>query len=94
VLVGKDGKIDGFIMLVGGFLGIDEKNVAVPFDAVTASQKKGSWRLTINATKDQLEKAPAFKYDRAKATSTYVRLVFNSVAIRFFEIFFRAEACR
>jgi sporulation protein YlmC with PRC-barrel domain len=68
VLIGQDGKIDGFIMSVGGFLGIDEKNVAVPFDAVKVSQKNGSWWLTMDSTKDQLEKAPGFKYDGGKAT--------------------------
>lgn len=68
VLVGKDGKIDGFIVSVGGFLGIGEKNVAVPFNAVQSSQRNGSWWLTMNATKDQLMKAPGYKYDRNKAT--------------------------
>jgi sporulation protein YlmC with PRC-barrel domain len=68
VLVDKDGKIDGFIMAVGGFLGIGEKNVAVPFDAVKISEKNGGWWLTMDSTKDQLEKAPGFKYDSNKVT--------------------------
>jgi sporulation protein YlmC with PRC-barrel domain len=68
VLVSKEGKIDGFIMSVGGFLGIGEKSVAVPFDAIQSTQRNGSWWLTMNATKNQLEQAPGFKYDRAKAT--------------------------
>ena len=62
MLVGQDAKIDGFIMSVGGFLGIDEKRVAVPFDAIKPIQKNGSVRLTMNTTKDQLEKAPAFTF--------------------------------
>ena len=68
VLVGKDGKIEGFIISVGGFLGLGEKNVAVPFDVVQSSERNGSWWLTMNATKAQLEKAPGFKYDRTKTT--------------------------
>jgi len=68
VLVSKEGRIDGFIMSVGGFLGIGEKNVAVPFNAVQGTQRNGSWWLSMDATKAQLEKAPGFKYDRAKAT--------------------------
>jgi sporulation protein YlmC with PRC-barrel domain len=68
VLVDKDGKIDGFMMAVGGFLGIGEKNVAVPFDAVKVSQRDGSWWLTVDSTKDQFEKAPGFKYDNNKLT--------------------------
>ncbi len=68
VLVDKDGKIDGFMMAVGGFLGLGEKNVAVPFDAVKISEKNGGWWLTMDSTKDQLEKAPGFKYDSNKVT--------------------------
>jgi sporulation protein YlmC with PRC-barrel domain len=68
VLVDKDGKIDGFMMAIGGFLGIGEKNVAVPFDAVKVIKKNDGWWLTMDSTKDQLEKAPGFKYDSNKAT--------------------------
>ena len=56
VLVSKDGKIDAFIVAVGGFLGVGEKDVAVPFDAVRATEKDGKWYLTMNATKDCLQK--------------------------------------
>jgi sporulation protein YlmC with PRC-barrel domain len=68
VLVNKEGKIDAFIISVGGFLGIDEKDVAVPFNAVKATMKNDKWYLTMNATKDSLKNAAGYKYDRAKAT--------------------------
>jgi hypothetical protein len=67
VLVGNDGKIAAFIVSVGGFLGMDSKDVAVPFSAVHATQKSGNWYLTMNATKDALKGAPGYKYDRANA---------------------------
>jgi PRC-barrel domain len=67
VLVGNDGRIAAFIVSVGGFLGMDSKDVAVPFTAVHATQKNGSWYLTMNATKDALKGAPGYKYDKAKA---------------------------
>jgi hypothetical protein len=67
VLVGNDGKVNAFIVSVGGFLGMDSKDVAVPFNAVHATQKSGSWYLTMNATKDALKGAPGYKYDKAKA---------------------------
>src|SRR5450755_720795 len=67
VLVGKEGKIDAFIVSVGGFLGIDAKDVAIPIGAVRATDKNGSWYLTMNATKDALKAAPGYKYDKAKA---------------------------
>ena len=68
VLVNKDGKITAFVVSVGGFLGIGEKHVAVPFDNVHATERKGERWLTMNTTKDALKTAAGYKYDRAKAT--------------------------
>jgi sporulation protein YlmC with PRC-barrel domain len=68
VLVGKDGKVTAFMISVGGFLGVGEKDVAVPFDAVHASEKNGKWYLTMNATKDSLKSARGYKFDKAKST--------------------------
>jgi sporulation protein YlmC with PRC-barrel domain len=39
VLLNKQGKVDAFMVGVGGFLGVGEKDVAVPFDAVHAAQR-------------------------------------------------------
>jgi sporulation protein YlmC with PRC-barrel domain len=66
----KDGKIGVLIVSVGGFLGIASKDVAVPFKAIQAMQKNGSWYLTMNATTDGLRGAPGYKYD--KATGSWV----------------------
>lgn len=49
VLVGRDGRIDYVIVGVGGFLGLGEKNVAVPFDRVTFSQQPMQAVRTGNA---------------------------------------------
>ena len=68
VLVGKNGSVEAFIVSVGGFLGIGQKDVAVPFSAVHATQKSGTWYLTMNATKDSLKQARGYTYDKAKAT--------------------------
>jgi sporulation protein YlmC with PRC-barrel domain len=68
VLVSQDGKINGFIVEVGGFLGMGKHYVAVPFDAIKAGKKNDKWQLTMNATKDSLKAAPTFKYDRTAAT--------------------------
>jgi sporulation protein YlmC with PRC-barrel domain len=68
VLLNKEGKVDAFMVSVGGFLGISEKDVAVPFDAIHATQKDGKWYLTTNTTKDVLKNAPGYKFDRAKST--------------------------
>jgi sporulation protein YlmC with PRC-barrel domain len=68
VLVSKEGKVEAFIVSVGGFLGIGQKDVAVPFSAVRATEKNGIWYLTMNATKDSLKQARGYTYDKAKAT--------------------------
>jgi len=66
VLVDPGGKIAAFIVAVGGFLGVGEKDVATPFSAVKGKQKDGKWYLTMNANKDELKNAPGFKYDRTQ----------------------------
>lgn len=64
VLLASDGKISALVIGVGGFLGIGEKHVIVPFTAVKADRKDNKWQLTMNSSKDELKAAPGFKYDR------------------------------
>ena len=65
VLVNRSGKVEAFIINVGGFLGAGSKDVAVPFDAVRATSKgNNKWYLVMNADKDSLKNAKGFKYDR------------------------------
>jgi sporulation protein YlmC with PRC-barrel domain len=68
VLVDKSGKITGLVIGVGGFLGIGEKDVIVPFGSVKTAKKNDKWWLTLDETKDDLKKAPGFKYDRTNTT--------------------------
>jgi sporulation protein YlmC with PRC-barrel domain len=70
VLLGRDGKVNAFIISVGGFLGIGEKDIAVPFTSIHATEKNGTWYLTINATKDTLKEAHGYKYNKARGTWT------------------------
>jgi sporulation protein YlmC with PRC-barrel domain len=67
VLLGSDGKVNALVIGVGGFLGIGEKHVIVPFSAVKADRKDNKWQLTMNSTKDELKAAPGFKYDRTNS---------------------------
>ena len=53
---------------MGGFLGVDEKDVAVPFDAVEPTMKDKKMWLVMNTTKDSLKSAPGFKYDSNSTT--------------------------
>jgi sporulation protein YlmC with PRC-barrel domain len=68
VLVSPDGKVSSLIVGVGGFLGAGEKDVAVNFDAVKRTNKNNSIYLTMNTTKNELQSAPGFKYDRQTTT--------------------------
>src|SRR6202035_2959773 len=52
VLVDKSGKITAVILSVGGFLGMDTKDVAAPFDAVHPTMKDNKWWLTMDTTKE------------------------------------------
>jgi sporulation protein YlmC with PRC-barrel domain len=58
-------KITGYIVSVGGFLGLGTRYVAVDPDSVKVSYDASNkvWRATMNATKDQLKAAPEFKYE-------------------------------
>jgi PRC-barrel domain len=69
VLVDREGKISTLIVGVGGFLGMGEKDVAVPFNAVRLTSKDNNkFYLVMNATKDALKAAKGFKYDRNAMT--------------------------
>jgi sporulation protein YlmC with PRC-barrel domain len=69
VLLDKSGKVTSLIVGVGGFLGVDEKDVAVPFEAVHVTNKNNKkWYLVMNTTKADLKSAPGFKYDRDTTT--------------------------
>jgi sporulation protein YlmC with PRC-barrel domain len=69
VLVDRAGKITALVVGVGGFLGIGEKDVAVPFNAVQVTTKDNNkFYLVMNATKDALKAARGLKYDRNATT--------------------------
>ena len=59
LIIGEDGSITDAVIGVGGFLGIGEKNVAVPFDELQVVESDGDIRLIYAATREQLEAAPA-----------------------------------
>lgn len=64
-LIISDGKLTGYIISVGGFLGMGERYVivdpsAVKIDYMEADKK---WLATMTITKDQLKTAPEFKYE-------------------------------
>ena len=66
VLVSESGQISALVIGVGGFLGVGEKDVAVPFSVVKRTTKDKKNYLTLNTTKDELTLAQGLKYDSDK----------------------------
>lgn len=69
LIVTKDGSVSAVILGVGGFLGMDERNVAVSMNAITVVRKEGDSGdrfLVVSTTKDALEEAPAYERNSVK----------------------------
>jgi sporulation protein YlmC with PRC-barrel domain len=64
MILDHDGKTVAIMIGVGGFIGVGEKDVAVPYNAVQFKKKDNKWYLHMNSTKDALKSAPGYKYDR------------------------------
>jgi PRC-barrel domain protein len=64
-LVISQGDLAGYVVSVGGFLGIGERYVVVHPNAVQISYVENDrrWHAVMNTTKDQLKAAPEFKYE-------------------------------
>ncbi|WP_019222351.1 PRC-barrel domain-containing protein [Bartonella rattaustraliani] len=59
----RENNIAGFVIAVGGFLGIGENYVVVSPETIQMTNDYGKWKLITNATKDSLKQAPTFKYE-------------------------------
>ena len=69
IIVDRDAKIVGLMVGIGGFLGIGEKHVAVPYNMVhVTTRDNNKYHLVMNATKDSLKNAAGYKYDRTAMT--------------------------
>jgi hypothetical protein len=66
LILSKDARtVEGFVIGVGGFLGIGEKSVALKMDRLQiAHNSDGSVQLMMDVRKEELENAPAFKSKR------------------------------
>jgi hypothetical protein len=52
----------GYIVSVGGFLGMGDHYVVVRPSAISLKAKDNKWHATMNANADQLKAAPEYKY--------------------------------
>lgn len=61
----ESGRLAGYVLSVGGFLGIGTHHVVVNPDGLVISYdtKGKAWHARIDASKDQLKAAPAFVYE-------------------------------
>ena len=57
----EDGKLQDAIIDVGGFLGLGEKPVAVPFEQLQVMRGENDVRIYIDATEEQLEGMPEYE---------------------------------
>ncbi len=68
LMIAGDGTIEAVLIGVGGFLGLGEKDVAVPLDALDIATVDGETRITVPATERDLFDAPSFA--RSDGTSS------------------------
>ncbi len=59
IIIGPDGKAPFVVLSVGGFLGMGDKLIALPYEQMKADGKK---IMLPGATKDSLKALPEFKY--------------------------------
>lgn len=69
--IGEIEKVEGdtVIVGVGGFLGLGERKVALPWNQLTMSGTGEDAKITTNMTKDQLKALPEYKESEAGSTS-------------------------
>jgi len=65
VVMGTSNNVKGYIVSVGGFLGVGTKYVVLAASAVTISynETESAWKATMEVTKDQLGALPEYEYD-------------------------------
>jgi len=67
LLVGADGRVHAAVVEFGGFLGIGEHKVAIPWDQLTVTRD----RVTTNMTEDQVKAAPQWDKNRPGQFAEY-----------------------
>jgi hypothetical protein len=73
VLISNDAKIRAVVIGVGGFLGVGEKNVAVPLDALRITRKPDSNsidKISVSLSKEELKNAPTFAFNDGLSQTT------------------------
>ena len=61
LLIGPDGRIHAAVLSIGRFLGLGDKDVAVPMSALEIDRRSDGNRVTIDVVRETLQSAPAFE---------------------------------
>ena len=64
VVLDKEGKVEGVVVDVGGFLGIATHPVLLDWKDVTLASQDGKDRAVVNLTKEKLEQMPAYEVSK------------------------------
>lgn len=62
IVLKADGSMDEVVLSVGGFIGIGNKYVAVPYSDLKISRDGNSLKITTKATKDSLKALPDYQF--------------------------------
>ena len=58
-MIDSNGTVTGVIISVGGFLGVNQKDIVIPFKELKVSTRDGKDWLILNRTKDELKRSPS-----------------------------------
>lgn len=62
IVLKADGSMDEVVLSVGGFIGIGDKYVAVPYSDLKISRDGNSLKVMTKATKDSLKALPDYQF--------------------------------
>lgn len=88
VIIDQDGRVSMVILSVGGFLGMGDRLVATPFEALkpATDPAKAGKSFTLATTKDRLKEAPEFKTGKENWSGmtdpAYVGRVYEFYSVR------------
>jgi hypothetical protein len=68
----ENGHVELAVIGMGGFLGVGQKIVAVPFDSLKLETRNGKPAMIVDASQDQLKAAPTYETLDAKALAQHL----------------------
>jgi sporulation protein YlmC with PRC-barrel domain len=86
VLDPTNARVSYVVLSVGGFLGVGDKLVAVPWEALKTTKDGDKEKLSLSITKEKLGQAPEFSGDAAHwpqmSDPAYIRKVYDFYSVR------------